>query len=172
VSTNLVKAALTWTLWNNSKSVEFVITKVVPNFTFFLHKFSGNFYQPMPIFAALETILNLFLFWNLCHVGPTCQNPISTWCPGHASSSTRPLPPAARAGIQLGRTALVRRMPPEVLSETLHRRSPHPPPSRAQDHWALIIEELAPRAAWSRPRDHSLLATSASTWATFAGHLL
>jgi hypothetical protein len=58
--------------------VEFVITKVVPNFSFFLHKFSGNFYHPMPIFPVLEIILNLFLFWNLCHVGPTCRSPSRT----------------------------------------------------------------------------------------------
>jgi hypothetical protein len=51
-------------------------------------------------------------------------------------------------------------------------RSPHPSPSRAQDHRALVREEPAPRAARRRPRRRSLSATSASTWTTFAGHLL
>jgi hypothetical protein len=51
--------------------------------------------------------------------GPTCRRPVSTWCLGRVASSTRLLPPTALVGIQLGPTALVRRTPPEVLSEIL-----------------------------------------------------
>jgi hypothetical protein len=82
---------------------------------------------------VLESILNLFFILKipdprgppfgllLPTPGPTCQNLISTWRPGHASSSMCLLSPVARAGIQLGPIALVRRTPLEVLSEILHR---------------------------------------------------
>jgi hypothetical protein len=35
---------------NNGESEEVVITKVVPNYIFFLHKISGNFSHPLAIF--------------------------------------------------------------------------------------------------------------------------
>jgi hypothetical protein len=85
------------------------------------------------IFPTLETILNLFLFWNFCRAGLTCRSPSCTRA--HMLEPRLHLVPrscvllhassifcCACAGIQLGPTDLVRRTSPKVLSETLHHR--------------------------------------------------
>jgi hypothetical protein len=38
---------------------EVVITKVVPNYTFFLHKFFGNFSHPLAIFSEENSVFGV-----------------------------------------------------------------------------------------------------------------
>jgi hypothetical protein len=63
MSTNLDQFDLTWNLANNSKSVEnqkkVAITKVVPNYTFFLHKFPGIFFHRITIFPEENSVFDI-----------------------------------------------------------------------------------------------------------------
>jgi hypothetical protein len=128
-------------------------------------------YSSIPTyFPVLESISSLFFIlkfpdaWGppvglLPTPGPTCQNLISTWCPGRTSSSTCLLPPAAHTGIQLGPTAVVRRTLLEVLSEILHH---HRLTWAAGERGAVAVVELdrqptlpLPSAVSHRPRSAS-----------------
>jgi hypothetical protein len=57
----------------SGESEEVVITKVVPNYTFFLHKFFGNFSHPLAIFPRRIQFLVFKFEWRLNRSGPTCQ---------------------------------------------------------------------------------------------------
>jgi hypothetical protein len=55
----------------HEESEEAAITKVVPNYTFFPHKFSGNFSHPLAIFPVDNSILAvIFELENQLQCGP------------------------------------------------------------------------------------------------------
>jgi hypothetical protein len=92
------------------------------------------------IFPALETILNLFLFWNFCRAGLTCRSPSCTGAhmseprlhlvPGYASSSMRHLSPAVHVPVyNSGRQILSeerrsKSCPKPFIAVTLHGELP------------------------------------------------
>jgi hypothetical protein len=77
MSRKLNQIGWTWNLLNNSKSVgeseEVAITKVVPNYTFFLHKFCENFYHPLAIFPVDNLISAIICELKNQIRRPTCQ---------------------------------------------------------------------------------------------------
>jgi hypothetical protein len=50
-----------WEFWDVTQSEEVTIIKVVPNYTFFLYKFSGNFSHPLAIFTGDNSISAVIL---------------------------------------------------------------------------------------------------------------
>jgi hypothetical protein len=54
---------------------EVAITKVVPNYTFFLHKFYGGFSHPLAIFLGLNQFWQLILSWKINYQWSTYRPP-------------------------------------------------------------------------------------------------
>jgi hypothetical protein len=76
------------------ESKEVVITKVVPNYTFFLHEYCGNFITLWLVSRIGNHFEFIFSFWKFCHTGPThhwsgcrrratCQAASPTWHATH-----------------------------------------------------------------------------------------
>jgi hypothetical protein len=77
MSTKLNQIGYIWNLSNNFKihgeSEEVAITDVVPNYTFYLHKFSGNFSHPLAIFPVDNSISTVICELKNQIRRPTCQ---------------------------------------------------------------------------------------------------
>jgi hypothetical protein len=69
MSRKVYQFSLTWNLSNSSKSVEdqkkLQLKKLVLNYTFFLHKFSVNFFHPLAIFPGIIKFRQLFSRWKI-----------------------------------------------------------------------------------------------------------